>query len=188
MIDDTNFDKPRTAHKIARRAIALHCAIAAAHGVSKQDINEWLLEEQLWNELTPHELIFMAQDEHPANEVMRMTWLVEAQVVLLWSIRRLNELPPPTGQCDTGLVVAAMPALFETTSPFIETAVLRSTKEIERAEETIYDIRCRVGQAICEGGEIPNGYDKDVLFFRHYSLSWVTGYCGQSWDKVTPDI
>ena len=184
--DDADFDKPRTAQEIARRVIALHCVIAAAHGVSKDDITEWLKEEQLWNELTPRELAFMTQDEHPKQEVIWMTWLVEAQVALLWSIRKLDELPPPMRKCDTSLVIAAMPGLFETTSPFIESAVLRSVEEMEREEETIYDIHCRVNQATREGEEI-RGYDKDVVFFRHYGLSWVTGYCGQAWDEVTPD-
>lgn len=187
MNNDTDLDKPRTAQEIARRVIVLHCVIAAAHGVAKDDITEWLKEEQLWNELTPRELAFMTRDEHPRQEVIWMTWFVEAQVALLWSIEKLNELPPPTKKCDTGLVVAAMPDLFETTAPFIESAVLRSAAEIEREEETIYDIHCRVNQAIRKGEEIPEGYDKDVVFFRHYGLSWVMAYCGQSWDEVTPD-
>lgn len=120
-------------------------------------------------------------------ETNRMSWFVESQFVLLWSIKKLNELPPPTKQCDTGLVIAAMPNLFETTAPFIEPAVLRSAEEIEREEENIYDIHCQVNQAIRNGEKLLEGYDKNVVSFRHYGFSWVQGYCGQSWDEVTPD-
>jgi hypothetical protein len=184
-VDD--LDTPRTAHEIARRAIVLHCAIAAAHGVSKDDLTEWLQEERLWNEVTPRELTFFTQDRNPRKEVIRMTWLVEAQVALLWSVGKLVALPQPTGKCDTGLVIAAIPGLFESTSHFIESAVLRGREEIEQEEANIYDIHCRVDQATRKGEEIPDGYDKAVVFFRHYGLCWVRGYCGQSWDEVTPD-
>ena len=187
MNDDGNLDTPRTAREIARRAIALHCTIAAAHGVSKEDLIEWLKDERLWDELTPRELTFFKQDQNSKKEVIWMTWLVEAQVAVLWSIGKMNALPQPMAKCDTGFVIAAMPDLGESTSPFIESAVLRSREEIKREEAIIYDIHCRVDQATRKGNEIPEGYDKDVVFFRHYGLCWVRGYCGQAWDEVTPD-
>ncbi|WP_425395928.1 DUF4272 domain-containing protein [Aeoliella sp.] len=187
MDDDIYLDTPRTAEEIARRAIALHCTIAAAHGVSKDDLTQWLKEKQLWEELTPRELAFFSQAPDSPQEVVWMTWLVEAQVALLWSIAKLDALPEPTGKCDTGLVVAAMPGLFKSTHQFIESAVLRSREEIEQEEANVYDIHCRVDQATRNGQKIPGGYEKSVVFFRHYGLSWVRGYCGQSWDEVTPD-
>lgn len=183
-----NLDKPRTAIEIARRVIVLHCVIAAAHGVSKQDITEWLNEERLWDELTPHELKFMKQEKlFNQQDRWRLTWFAESQLVLLWSIGKLNEIPSPTKKCDTKIVVDAMPGLFEETLPFINSAIRRSDEDIENAEENIYDIHCRVGQAIRKGEETPEGYDSDVVYFRHYGLAWVTGYLNQSWDQVTPD-
>jgi len=164
-----------------------HCTIAAAHGVSRGELTEWLKEEALWNELTPRELAFFAREKNPEEEVIWMSWMVEAQVALLWSIQKLKALPSPTEKCDTGLVIAAIPSLFESTSHFIKSAVLRSSKEIEREEAEIYDVHCRVDQGKQKGRETPEGDDKDVVFFRHYGLCWVSGYCGQSWDEVTPD-
>jgi hypothetical protein len=90
--DDGNLDTPRTAQEIARRAIALHCTIAAAHGVSKGNLVDWLKDERLWNELTPRELTFFKQDRNPKREIIWMTWLVEAQAAVLWSIGKLNAL------------------------------------------------------------------------------------------------
>ncbi len=187
MIDNDNIDTPRTSEEIARRAIALHCIIAASHGVSKKDIIKWLQEERLWNELTPREVRFMTHDDNPDKEVSWMTWFVEAQVTLLWAIGKLNSLPSLTVKCDTALVVGAIPGLFESTTPFIESATLRSAVELDREEEELYDIRCQIEQAIKIGKAVSGGYDKDVAFFRHYGLSWVVGYCGQAWDEVTPD-
>lgn len=184
---DARLDMPRTSEEIARRAIALHCTIAAAHGVSKDDITEWLKAEALWNELTPRESTFFRKSPNPRKEVNWMTWMVEAQVALLWSIGKLDALPQPTGKCDSGLVIAAVPGLFAPTSPFIASAALRSRAKINREEAKIYDIHCRVDHAKRKGAEIPGGYDKDTVFFRHYGLCWVRGYCGQLWDEITPD-
>jgi hypothetical protein len=187
MSDNESMDTPRTSEEVARRAIVLQCTIAAAHGVSREDISEWLRKENLWGHLTPRELHFMTNESHPKEEIFRMTWFVEAQVSLLWAIRKLDRLPPLTAKCDTGPVVGAMPGLFESTVPFIESAGLRDTAELRREEEQLYSIRCDIDQARRLGKPPPNGYDFHVSFFRHYGLLWVVGYCGQEWDEITPD-
>lgn len=184
-MDSKNVDTPRTAREIARRVIVLHCVIAAAHGVSKSDIAQWLQEEQLWDELTPRELKFLAQKKNSIKETNFMTWMAEAQAMLLWAIQKLEKLPLPTEKCDTRPIVDAMPGLFETTIPFIESATLHSAKKIEQTEESIYELHCQV----CKVGQTGQPANlKDILFFRHYGMSWVIGYDGQSWDEVTPDI
>lgn len=187
MNNTNNVDTPRTGEEIACRAIALHCVIAAAHGVSRDDITEWLREEELWDILTPREIRFMTTTNVSHKEISWMTWLVEAQVALLWAIEKFDRLPPLTAKCDTGTVIKVMPGLFTPTSPFIESASLRGLDELQREEEQLYDIRCEIAQAVRRGEPIPQDYDKDVAFFRHYGLSWIVGYCGQKWDEVTPD-
>ena len=186
MSDADNKDTPRTAEEIARRAIALHCAVAVAQGVSQKQVSKWLRAEELWNELTPRELKLFSDPPTP-KEIRWMSWLVEAQFALLWAIKKLSSLPKPTAKCDTALVMAAMPGLFEPTLPFIESAVLQSRTTILKAEAKLYDIHCQVDQATRHRKPIPGGYDKDVVFFRHYGLCWVRGYCGLDWDDVTPD-
>lgn len=186
MYDTGDLNKARTSYEIARRAIALHCVIAAAHGVPREEISEWLEQEHLWDEITPRELAFFNQDEHPKKEIIWMTWLVEAQVSLLWSIGKLEKLPSLIHPCDTGLIIANMPNLFDKTSYFINSSVLRNTIEIDQELDVIYDAHCRVNQAVRDGEAISESY-KNVIFFRHYGFNWVSGYCGQSWDEVTPD-
>lgn len=180
-------DTPRNAEEIARRTILLHCTVAAAHGVSKQDIAQWLQIEKLHAELTPREARFMAAAAPAQNEVTWMSWLAEAQFVLLWSIGKIGQMPLPISKCDTGLILKVMPGLFTTTNPFILSAKLRASGELEVEYERIYDIHCTVRGALRKGAQPPNGYDKDVVFFRHYALNWITGYCGQAWDEIRTD-
>jgi len=178
-------DTLRTASEVARRSLALYAAVAAAHGVPRDDLVEWLKEEGLWAEITPRELRFLTQTQAPEKEQIWMTWFAEAEFVLLWSIGKVQTLPPPTSRCDTDQIIAAIP-LWDSTVSFFQSAALRE-KQVEEEAEKAYDINVEIRKAIRQGAPIPNGYDKDVVFFRHYALNWITGYCGQAWDEITPD-
>jgi hypothetical protein len=186
MNDTENKDIPRTAEQIARRSIVLHCIIAAAHGVSKPDISDWQQVGGLWAELSPRELQFMKQEGNSESEINWMTWLVEAQVALLWSIKKIDKLPSLNTQCNTGLLVEAMPGLFESTNSFTESAVHRDLKELQIYEEKLYNMRCDHAQTQ-KNNVISKDIKKEMAFFRHYGFSWNVGYCNQLWDEITPD-
>lgn len=186
MNDTENKDVPRTAEQIARRSLVLHCVIAAAHGVSKPDISEWLQEEGLWSELSPRELRFINQESNSESEISWMTWFVEAQVALLWSINKVDKLPPLSTQCNSGPLVEAMPGLFEPTNSFIDSAIRQDLKELQNYEEKLYNIRSDLVQTQ-KNKAIPKNINKKVAFFRHYGLTWIVGYCNQAWDEITPD-
>lgn len=179
-------DTLRTSDEIARRSLALYGAVAAAHGVPKSDLAGWLKEESLWDELTPRERRFLTQVEPPEKERIWMTWFAEAEYTLLWSIGKIESLPPPASKCDTDRIISAIP-LWQPTTQFIRSAVLKEA-EVKEEAERIYDIRVEIGKAQSRGAPLPDGSDKDVAFFRHFALNWIIGYCGQSWDEIAPDI
>jgi hypothetical protein len=183
--ENINAGKFRTASEVAKRSLALYATISAAHGVSRSDLSEWLKSEGLWSELTPREIEFITNPSPPEKERIWMTWFAEALFTLLWSIGKIQQLPPPTSKCDTDLIIAAVP-LWESTKDFIESAVLKQLAVDDEAE-AIYNINWQIRNALRMGEPIPNGYDQDVAFFRHYALNWIIGYCEQSWDEITPD-
>src|SRR5262245_26402041 len=124
-------DRLRTSEEIARRSLALYSTIAATHGVSKTDLAQWLKKEELSAELTPREQSFLKQAEPSKSERIWMTWFTESEFVLLWSIGKIENLPPPTSKCDTDLIISAIP-LWQSTADFIRSSVLKE-KEV-RAE------------------------------------------------------
>lgn len=188
MTNDKTEDCPRTAEEVATRIIALQCVIAAAHGVPKSDVIEWLNKEELTAELTPKEKAYLFADDSTATETARMTWFAEAEMLLLWAVQLVDTLEEPGKLCDTGKIIEVMPGLFESTKAFIGSATLRSEDEIEKLYEKTYDIHCEIGKAKRDGHLDNMMWNKDVVFFRHYALNWLTGYCCQEWDEVTPDI
>ena len=183
--DFEDHDTPRSSVEIAKRAIALHCVIAASHEVSRTDISEWLKSENLYDELSPWERKFMEVEENSLRDIIQATWRVEGQVALLWSIQKIEQMDALTGQCNTTPLVDAMPDLFSSTSAFVEAAVLKSKEEIHEEYERIYDIHWKVRNAKNKG--IPIEYNSGVVQERHYAMNWITGYCGQAWDEITTD-
>jgi len=188
-IDDdfVDHDQPRSAFEIARRALVLHCVIAASHGVSKDDISQWLKTEGLYDELSPWERKFIEAAENTKRDIIQATWRVEAQVALLWSIKKIDLLDNLGEQCNTRPLVDAMPDLFSSTGAFIESASLRDQEEIEEEYERIYDIHWKVRNAERTGVSTEIKYNSGVVQERHYAMNWITGYCGQAWDEITTD-
>jgi hypothetical protein len=185
--DFENPDVPRTAPEIARRALALHCVIAASHEVSKGDISKWLKDENLYEELSPWERGFMESPQNTERDIIQATWRVEGQVALLWAIKKIDRMDDPTGQCNTRPLVDAIPDLFTSTSAFTDSADLRGEDEISDAYEEIYEIHWRLRDSKRKGAPLATHYDSGVVQERHYALNWITGYCGQEWDEITTD-
>jgi hypothetical protein len=177
----------RSAEEIAKRVLVLQCVIAAAHGVSRDDLLEWLMEEDLMASVSKVESAFL-HDSNPTEKARnRMQWMAEAQFTLMWAIGMISTLPEPKSRCDTAAIHKVIPGLFKSTKPFIADAVKREDEEIEDVEYRTYDIHVDVRQAIRHSKPPPHGYDKDVVFFRHYALAWLTDLDFESWDEVTPD-
>jgi hypothetical protein len=185
--DFEDHDVPRTAQEIARRALVLHCVIAASHGVSREDLTGWLRREGLWDDASPLEQRFLENSDPTEKETINTTWRVEGQVALLWAINKIPSLGNLSGQCDTGPMVDAIPNLSSSTNEFIESAVLRDPEVISEEYEKVYDLHWKARDAVRRGVPIPDGIDLGIVQERHYAFNWLTGYCGQEWDEITTD-
>jgi hypothetical protein len=185
--DFEDHDVPRTADEIARRALVLHCVIAASQGVSRDDITEWLKDEGLWEAASPLEQRFLLNSNPTEKETSNAMWRVEAQVALLWAIRKISSLGSLSEQCDTGPMVDAIPELFSSTKEFIGSAVLRKPDEISEEYEKVYDSHCEARYAVRRNIPIPDSIKLGIVQERHYAFNWLTGYCGQDWDEITTD-
>jgi hypothetical protein len=185
--DYEDHDIPRTADEIARRCLALHCVIAASHGVEKGDLVAWLKEDQLWESVSPIEQRFLLNDSPTEKETTNATWRVEAQVGLLWSIGKIPDLGTLSEQCNTAPMVDAIPDLGTSTAGFVESAELRSSELVSEEYEKVYDAHWKARDAVRRNTSAPDGVDLGIVQERHYGFNWLTGYCGQEWDAITTD-
>jgi hypothetical protein len=179
-------DIPRTAERIARRALVLSAVITAAYGSPAEQIRDWLVVEGLRDEITPDELKFL---DDPSNKQSRInfTWRVEALQILLWCIQKIDSLPPLSGQCNTEPLKKATVFPPAPTAEFITSATLRDLEEIYDENERVYQAHWKVRDAEINDREDPKGLEPGVVVERHYAVNWVLGYMGQSWDHITTD-
>jgi hypothetical protein len=145
------------------------------------------MQEGLWDALSPLEEKFLRTNSPTTREVRNATWRVEAQVVLLWAISKIESLGELSKPCDTSPLVDAIPELFSETGDFIRFAILRDRETINEQYERVYDAHWKARDAVRRGVAIPDGVNLGIVQERHYGFNWITGYCGQDWDKITTD-
>jgi hypothetical protein len=180
-------DQMRTASEVARRCLVLSAVLAAGHKVSRQELIEWLRNEGLWASVSAEEASLLQCPSPTRQQTINATWRAEALLPLLWVLRAVDGLPPPTAICDVPLVQAALPPLFGPTAEFVATAALRDEADIWEAHEVTYQAHWAIRDAELNNKPIPHGYQAGIIQERHHALNWLTGYCGQSWDDVTTD-
>jgi hypothetical protein len=184
--EDPPPDVMREASEVARRCCVLIAIVSLGHQQPRDATVGWLMDEGLWDYVTPKEREFIMDSSPSQQSIVDATWRAEALHVLLWSLSRIESLCPPTQQCSLSAECDASPYL-RPTADFIATAQLRSEEEITSALDIIYHTHWEVRDAQIRGREVPNGYVAGAVMERHYALNWLTGYCGQDWDDITTD-
>ena len=186
-VEDAERDQPRTPQAVARRCLVLYALIAAGHGAARDKLVHWLREEGLWESVSPREAAFLQSESPERAQTIAATWRAEALFPLIWALGGFQKLPPPTGQCDLSVIMAALPPLLASTAQFISQAVLRESGEIMEANEDVYQANWAVRDAKINNKPIPNGSDPEVIEERHHALNWLIGYGNQDWDDVATD-
>lgn len=185
-----DYDEPykRTAREIAVRTVIIHAIIAAAYGIGRQNIIEWLKDQNLWSEVSPGEQTFLFSDKpRRLSEGDRISarWLQEAQWTLLWTIKKVESLGLPTKTCDTIKIVdEIMPVLGDEIEPFISSAELRPVPEIRAEDERVYKLYQHVQQA-SQQEEMPDDLIYGVLSQRYYAFRWLNSE--DDWNNVKTD-
>lgn len=184
---DEYVEKIRNADGVAQRCLALYAVVAAGHGGPREELIAWLQRENLWKAVSPLEETFLRSSAPTQQQLVNATWRAEALAPLLWGLRLLPALPPPTDLCDVQGLRRVLPPLMGPAAEWLSTAILRSSSEIRNANEDIYNTHWKVRDAQLNGRPAPEGFDPGVVQERHHALNWLIGYCGQDWDDVSTD-
>jgi hypothetical protein len=185
--DEPEFDfQPgprRSAQEVARRCIVL-CCIAASPQFPRGEFDAWLRNEGLWEELSPKEVETLTAQVPTKRQNIDASWRSEALQVMLWSIRKLELLPPITEIAKISRILDVMPAFGKPTSDFISSASLRSNEEIDaELEKTVsahWQIRNERGHPEQKREPMIDG----VVVERHWALEWIVNYDDEPWDQV----
>jgi hypothetical protein len=123
-------------------------------------LNRWLRTQGLAEHLTPREDALL--DKEPGTwqppERAFASWRVEAQGVLVWSIEKLNDIPPVDALFDPGAVIDALPNIAPIES-FLRHSRLRPADDLVWARDVaeLWHWRTRIEQTRRAGVEPPPG-------------------------------
>jgi hypothetical protein len=184
-VNDYNEPYKRTADEIANRTIILQCVAAVGYGVGPNPVMKWLRDQNLLEEVSPKERVFLSAENPSDNERIAARWRQECQWALLWTIQKIESLGLPTRYCDTArLVDDIMPALGEPIDRFVASAKLRPPSELLAEDDRVYNLHCYARQAY-RANTMPEDLIYGVLFQRHYAFEWLNG--DDDWDDVRTD-
>lgn len=186
--DDYPPDEVRSPQEIARRALALFGVWGIAIGASRDDVLEWLEDNDLREALSPDELKFV-DSQHPSSELKNdFSWHAERLIVLLWALNLVESLPDAGKKCDTSVFERCLPPFSDQSeAEFISNAVTRSEDELWDEAKRTLNLHWQARDAELHDREPKDSVDIDVVQERHHAINWVTGYCGLDWDEVTTD-
>ncbi len=105
--------------------------------------------------------------------------------VLLWALNELQDLSPPSGQCDTGRIDEVLSFFLSDASEFLNNDDMRSEGEIYDQQEAIENSHWKLRDARIHRKPQPKGLDSGVIKEKHYALNWIL--FGDDWDEVLTD-
>jgi hypothetical protein len=173
---------------VARRCLALFCAVALALKAPRGKILEHLKNEEVSEALSPAERSFLRKAKPSRREIINYSWHSERLTVLLWALRKIDSMPGFGTQCDTRVFTELLPpyASIDVTE-FIRTAQLRSDEELIDLADTVLEAHWQARDASIHKRPAPSGIDLEVVQERHHAINWIIGYDGLDWDDVTTD-
>lgn len=186
--DEEASEKVRAPRAVAARALVLFSVVAAALGAPRDQVVAWLREQGLWNELSPSEEEFLTAAALERQVQINFGWQSERLLVLLWALKKIEELPGPSVQCDTAEFQRILPPFAGTSvTEFLQSSSLRDDEELIAKSEELLDLHWQARDARLFGRPAPAGVDIEIVQERHHAINWITGYCGLPWDEVTTD-
>lgn len=190
VVDDYKSVKFRSPKDVVRRIMVLSAVIDAAHNqpnASKADAVAWLTNSGLRDYVADSEIHFLTGDTHDDALRPQMSWRVEAQKVLFWSLGLIDKLNFPSELSkETNEAHEKGRARFGTIKDFINQARLRDHEEILDELDYTFRLHWAVRQASSTHAPMPGNAHSGIVYERHYAFNWLICYAN-AWDDVTCD-
>lgn len=187
-IESENATTIRTAGAIAERLTVLSVTnLVAFNIIADAEAVDYLKKNNLWDKVTPNEKLFL---DTPSNEKKAVeTWKSEAIWVLMWSLKKVDELGFPDKLCNLNNIPYNDYPVGRDKDPneFIRRITeTRSKSEILDAADYYYRLHwaCVDARINYKAMETVN---PGIVYERHYALNWLINYMEQEWDDITCD-
>jgi len=178
----------RTAKAIAERLTVLAITNMVAFDVMPgEEAVEYLQKNNFWDKVTPDEKSFLA-DPSDEKKILE-TWKCEAIWVLMWALKKVDELGFPDKLCDLNNISYTDYPVGKDKDPneFVNhIGEPRTKSEILDANDLYYRLHWACVDARINNKSIDD-LNSDVVYERHYALNWLINYMEQEWDDISCD-
>ncbi len=185
VIDSEENSEVRSEEEVEFRTLCLVIVAAKGEGVEQDIIDQLAADYGLATYFTPDGLAFTNDANPTQQQRVNFLWRYESAWVMMWSLGFLDELQRPNAIADVPQLVEIV--RDNSTASFQEAAQLRQAAELLDRADLVYRYHWAVTDARINGREAPTGLNGSVVFERHYSLNWLTGYLDQDWDDVSTE-
>lgn len=186
--DELPNDEVRTPKEVASRTLALFGVWRFAIGAPNAVVMDWLNENNLVQILSPEEKAFLENIAPQQKSKIKFSWHAERLVILLWAMRKIEQLPEATVHCDTDIFAELLPPFNkQSVSNFVESASLRPDDELFAEAERTENLHWQARENSLSGRPTDDPVDIEIVMERHHAINWVTGYFELDWDDVTTD-
>ena len=178
----------RTAKEIAQRVTVLAITnLVAFNSIEASEATDYLKKYDIWDYVTPGEKDFF--DNPTAERKNHETWKCEDIWVLLWALKKVENLGWPNELCNLSNIPPDNYPVAQDKDPrqFIGSITdVRSKDEILDAADLYYRLDWACVDARINSKEIKEVHPS-VVYERHYALNWLINYMDQEWDYVSCD-
>ena len=185
-LDDSSFATP---HETGIRMIILYsCAIVANNPGEREKVQDWLVQENLWSQVSPKEKKLFEGEIADEELLNRFSWNIEAFYALAWALNITPILYPPIREIEESEfeeVQSKMPKVGDSTSTFLAGLNYRDKSEIFE-ENILNEIATTYFRDLMFNGEDDTtDINRLVSFERHVAFNWVRRFSDISdWDKT----
>lgn len=130
LVEDFNTAKFQTARNIAIRTQILGALTETAFELGRTECEKYLKDIEVWDYVSPSEREYLATDEPDERVVIDMSWRIEANYVLFWSLGYTNKPVIPSEPIELHDIYERIRSEFESVNDFFNSAKLRETEEI----------------------------------------------------------
>jgi hypothetical protein len=172
----------RSPQEVARRALGVFSVVGLALGAPKNEVVEWLQEQQLFETLTSSERRFIDAAKPSEQARINAGWLSERLIVLCWALCHVEQLPATDEQCDTGELQGNLPPFAETSvEDFIGRSTVRPDRQLLEMADTLHGWYREAEDRKTTGapGQMP--VDIEILQERCYAINWLIGFDDVPW-------
>jgi hypothetical protein len=187
LTEDEHDVRLRTPIEIAKRCVILARLVClACDECSREEILEYFEDYSLMDSVSEEEKNLLGKDSLEKNEKIELSWKAEAIWLLLWAIKKIEELKLPTETCDVLMLVDKLPKQCDDPTTFFRTSSLRMSNEILDMSDMLYRLHWASRDAYLNEKDAPANLHEGVIMERHCAINWIT-YYADNWDDITTD-